>query len=547
MTVNTTTITSGPYSGNDVTTAFNYNFRIDVNTQLKVFETDDNGTTIELTLTTDYTVSGVGDDTGGQVTRVAGALPTNYTWYIRSDYDSLQETDFESQGGFFPDIHESAFDKVTFQVQQLIDLIDRGIRFDESVSDIGVLTISGDAATRANQVVAFNTTGDDIELQPGVGNFRGDWTTVTNYAKRDVIIDAAGAVGLNNIYICNTAHLSDDLAVDITNWDLMIDMTLVTASEAAALASQIAAAASAAAALVSEGNADTSETNAAASAAAALVSEGNAATSETNAAAFAAAALVSENNAAIGSTVSFNNISGLVPSNAADADHDITISTGRAFDSTETKLLELTSTLTKQIDAAWAAGDNLGGLFSGTVAADTTYHLFIIEKDLDGSIDAGFDDNVLATNIPAGYTAYRRVASFLTDGSANLLEFSAIETAGGGYRLTYKDIQKDLDTTAQTTAEVSLKLTIPQGLFRPLGHLKATLNNTSSATIVITEATQTDVDPVGVEDLRVNNTFSAGNMDRVVNNFARVNYRSSSGSNSGFFRIFTLGYTDFRR
>ncbi|MCK4759965.1 MAG: hypothetical protein KAT69_07930 [Candidatus Aminicenantes bacterium] len=120
-------------------------------------------------------------------------------------------------------------------------------------------------------------------------------------------------------------------------------------------------------------------------------------------------------------------IFGLIMSNAADADHDITIATGQAADSTNAFLMQLSAAMTKQIDAVWAAGNNAGGLFSGAVAIDTWYHVFEIRKDSDGTIDIGFDTSVSAANIPAGYTAYRRIGSVLTDGSANILGFTQKE------------------------------------------------------------------------------------------------------------------------
>jgi hypothetical protein len=141
-----------------------------------------------------------------------------------------------------------------------------------------------------------------------------------------------------------------------------------------------------------------------------------------------------------------NMISGLVPSNnVTDSDHDIDISTGRAMDSTNAYVMRLTSGLTKQIDASWAAGTNAGGLFTGTVAIDTTYHIFLIRKDSDGSIDAGFDVSVTAANIPGGYTAYRRIGSIMTDGSANILAFHVTEISGGGL-----DIDWDIPSSDST-------------------------------------------------------------------------------------------------
>lgn len=119
MTINTIKITSGPYDGNGIADTFNYTFKIYNKTQLNVFETDDQGAEVLLTLDTDYTVNSIGDS--GTVTRVAGPLPTDYQWFIRSDYKETQLTAFGSQGPFFPDIHEEAIDKLTMLVQQLID------------------------------------------------------------------------------------------------------------------------------------------------------------------------------------------------------------------------------------------------------------------------------------------------------------------------------------------------------------------------------------------------------------------------------------------
>lgn len=106
--------------------------------------------------------------------------------------------------------------------------------------------------------------------------------------------------------------------------------------------------------------------------------------------------------------------------NASDTDHDIDFAAGRIADTTGAALLILASTMVKRIDAAWSAGTNQGGLFSGTVANSTTYYAFLIEANADGSIDCGFDTSSVAANIPAGYTKYRRIASFSTDGSANI-------------------------------------------------------------------------------------------------------------------------------
>ena len=64
MTIPSSTSRSGPYNGNGVTTAFDYEFRILDEDHLKVILADNAGNETVLNVGTDYTVSGVGDDTG---------------------------------------------------------------------------------------------------------------------------------------------------------------------------------------------------------------------------------------------------------------------------------------------------------------------------------------------------------------------------------------------------------------------------------------------------------------------------------------------------
>jgi hypothetical protein len=166
MTVNTDDITSGPYIGNGIGSTFSYDFRVDDESQLTVYETDDEGNQTTLTLTTDYTVAGVGDDDGGIITRVAGNLPTDYEWYIRSNYLETQLTAFASQGGFFPDVHEKAMDKLTFLIQQLFDRwVKRSIHLSDSDSsaesaDMSLPTVAG----RASQFLGFDAEGSPIAV-----------------------------------------------------------------------------------------------------------------------------------------------------------------------------------------------------------------------------------------------------------------------------------------------------------------------------------------------------------------------------------------------
>lgn len=159
MTINTKKVTSGPYTGNDIADTFSYTFKINDKTQLSVYETDDVGVETLLTLNTHYTVNNIGNS--GTVTRIAGALPTDYEWFIRSNYEETQLTAFGSQGPFFPDIHEDMADKLTMLIQQLINDKERSPSL--SLSYRGPLPISLDDPV-AGWAVRWSTDLSTLEV-----------------------------------------------------------------------------------------------------------------------------------------------------------------------------------------------------------------------------------------------------------------------------------------------------------------------------------------------------------------------------------------------
>lgn len=174
MTVNTKKITSGPYTGNGIADTFSYGFRVTDKTELIVFETNDAGVQTELTVDTDYTVNSVGNDSGGTITRVAGPLPVNYEWYIRSNYDETQLTAFTSQGAFFPDLHESAMDKLTFLIQQIIDGFSRTFKLSDSYSGPLPLSLEDPDGGKVLRWKADESGIENFDTEAAYVNVTGD-------------------------------------------------------------------------------------------------------------------------------------------------------------------------------------------------------------------------------------------------------------------------------------------------------------------------------------------------------------------------------------
>lgn len=114
------------YAGNDSVTTFPYSFKIVDETHLAVYLTETADPTNEVlqVLNTDYTVTGAGDDSGGDVEMVTPP-PTGYQLTIIRDVPFIQETDLGNKGPWLPSVHESAFDYLTMLCQQLAERIDR--------------------------------------------------------------------------------------------------------------------------------------------------------------------------------------------------------------------------------------------------------------------------------------------------------------------------------------------------------------------------------------------------------------------------------------
>lgn len=175
MTIETTTpggdplLKSGPYNGDGVVTVFDYDFQIQREEELRVTVLlSGEGTGSELTLTTDYTVSGVGNDDGGQITLASATLaPSGSKLVIEYDGGFNQSIEWSNQGRVQLSILESAFDKVTMHLRLIKDLADRSVKVDQfeetSPDDIlDTLFTARDTAvsSAADAVVTLGKTED---------------------------------------------------------------------------------------------------------------------------------------------------------------------------------------------------------------------------------------------------------------------------------------------------------------------------------------------------------------------------------------------------
>lgn len=131
MTVQSTTYKSGPYAGAGITGPFTVGFRFLDAAHLKVIKTSAAGIDTVLALTTDYTVSGVGNTTGSLTLTSALAVGEKLT--IVRDVPFTQLADYVNNEAFPAESHEDALDKLTMMVQQLKERVDAALTLPATV------------------------------------------------------------------------------------------------------------------------------------------------------------------------------------------------------------------------------------------------------------------------------------------------------------------------------------------------------------------------------------------------------------------------------
>jgi hypothetical protein len=128
MTISSEVSTAGPYDGNGVTTIFPYEFRIVDEDHIRVVLRDIFGVSTDLSLVDgDYTVTGVGNDAGGNVTVVVAPATGQKLTLLRNP-PFTQETDLANQGPYNAEVVEDRFDMMVMQIQTVKEITDRSIQ-----------------------------------------------------------------------------------------------------------------------------------------------------------------------------------------------------------------------------------------------------------------------------------------------------------------------------------------------------------------------------------------------------------------------------------
>lgn len=125
------------YNGDGSTVAFSVPFRFDASADLRVILRSADGVETVQTITTHYTLSGLGNPGGGTVTMVTA--PASGTRLVILRQPALtQPTDLQVGGEIPSETLEAWMDRTTQQIQSLQEQVNRALKFAETSTQSGV-------------------------------------------------------------------------------------------------------------------------------------------------------------------------------------------------------------------------------------------------------------------------------------------------------------------------------------------------------------------------------------------------------------------------
>ena len=200
------------YAGDGATVAFSVPFLFLKNADIAAILKDTNGVETTWVETTDYTLSGAGDPSGGTLT--ANTAPASgEKLLIKRVVPLTQLTDYPEGGEFPAQAHEDAIDRGTMADQQLQEQIDRAIKLKTTSAQTGITvpdpdplkylrwTSAGDALENADAAQWLTGSGAPAASLGNDGDMYLDTATDEVYGPKSagawgaVVADLTGATG----------------------------------------------------------------------------------------------------------------------------------------------------------------------------------------------------------------------------------------------------------------------------------------------------------------------------------------------------------------
>jgi len=191
------------FSGNDVTDEFTIPFRFEQDADLVVTLFSSAGVGTLQTITTHYSATGEGDDSGGTLTMVTPPA-TGESLLIERNTDGAQGVNLTASGSLQAETLEDALDLRVLASQEAKGEAARSIRI-HPIDDATDLTLPLEA-DRGNTVVAFDSDGTGLEVGPTADEVSNAQTYATN-AAASAVLTAADVVSTNADVVSTNADV----------------------------------------------------------------------------------------------------------------------------------------------------------------------------------------------------------------------------------------------------------------------------------------------------------------------------------------------------
>ncbi len=179
------------YTANAGQTVFNYTFKIFTSTDLNVYVTPAGQAPNDSTdLRTDYTVTGIDDESGGTIIFNTG-ITNNYLVTIVSNIPSNRTTDYQNNSDFRPNVVNDDFDRVVSITKKIEDTVNRTLLLPQSQQDPKPLSLPDPVAGYS---VRWNGDASGLENFQLASGASPAGENVINYASLDVAVNDVNMV-----------------------------------------------------------------------------------------------------------------------------------------------------------------------------------------------------------------------------------------------------------------------------------------------------------------------------------------------------------------
>lgn len=208
-----TSVNRAQFLGSGSAGPFTFNMRFFTNSEISVVRIDAEGAEAVLVEGVGYTLTGAGALNGGAVT-LSSALAVDEVLMVVRTLDLVQATNIRNQGAFYPEIHETVFDRLVMMVQQVSEACARS--FKAPLGQSGDTLSVVDYAQRAGKVLGWNSLGRMTAIASNFvtssGLFSNPWADVRGYADINAAIAALGGTSIQ-LRVFGTHALSSNLTV----------------------------------------------------------------------------------------------------------------------------------------------------------------------------------------------------------------------------------------------------------------------------------------------------------------------------------------------